>query len=221
MMYRPLKAIFLLFFLLFLSSASARGEDGDDFALHGGTAKGAAGSTAALSEAEAGLTSTNVLPEEGGVFKLCEVGGSRIRFSNLAIPGYVPCGNLAAAKTCDPTGKRFFGAGAPYSYLDCNRGPRIQISSNRELASKASVRPALGDLSAELKALESKRNELDALLDGSAGGASVPRRQQHAGRIESGALSPKMGAISVNPQALQDVLGILGSGNAAELMSGD
>lgn len=101
------------------------------------------------------------------VERWCEINGQRIKFTNFPVPGYRPCGTLSAQKTCDPTGKRFIGSSsAPYSYLDCSIGPRIQVSSTSTYKDyREAETQSAEDIGASLSALERKRKDYDSLLD--------------------------------------------------------
>ena len=116
------------------------------------------------------------------VERWCEINGKRVRYANFPIPGYAPCGGLSVQRTCDPTGKRFIGgAGAPYSYLDCGRGPRMQIWTDQSgvQATEAS-RDTFTDeqVASDFAALEKRKKSLDAMLDGRTGRKLPPTRQQ-------------------------------------------
>ena len=104
---------------------------------------------------------------EDSVEKWCEIDGTKVRYSNIPVPGYLPCGNLSAAKSCDPTGKRFIGAGpSPYAFLDCEKGQRIQIVSQMPLP-RGSLSSELGkDGERPMTWSERKSKELEALLNG-------------------------------------------------------
>ena len=110
-------------------------------------------------------------PSKGQVLesveRWCEIGGSKVRYTNFPLPGYKPCGNLSVQKTCDATGQRFFGPGpSPHSYLDCSKGQRLFVTSSKEPDQIPEAPPPPdGDVGKELARIDKQRRDLDSLLD--------------------------------------------------------
>ena len=176
------RTIFLLMMVAFgilISSASAddQSREGDTFALPKSARVSDSAGNEYLGETPPSVEAAPPLRvPAGSVLRLCEKGGKRVRYSNMAIAGYEYCGGLRVQRTCDPTGKRFIGAGeAPYAYLDCSRGQRIRIE--RSDGSPPVKESSVESMGADFAALEGQRKELDALLDG--GPSGVKSRDHH------------------------------------------
>lgn len=156
------------------------------------------------------------------VEKWCQIGGSKVRYTNFPLPGYQPCGNLSIQKTCDATGQRFFGAGpSPHSYLDCAKGRRLQISyaktpENNPPSNPSQEQPA-GDIGTELSRLDKERKNLDSLLDSPKGKKGSSPSFQGFGDTNGGrgsGIQELMRDLPVDPRQLADLLKSIKQRNA-------
>ena len=74
-------------------------------------------------------------PHDQSITKWCKADSAEVLYANagLAIPGYAPCGEVAAAKSCDPRGARMITP-TPTTpsgiYKDCALGPRIYLEKD-------------------------------------------------------------------------------------------
>ncbi len=114
-----------------------------------------------------------VAPQGGGIVKLCQIGGSATRYSNVPVPGYEPCAALKTRTLCDAEGRKLITSSekAPHGYLDCSLGPRIvvkRLSPPIEVAEEKVTVPSLSDAStpkdADMEKYKSHMAELDGLL---------------------------------------------------------
>ncbi len=74
------------------------------------------------------LSKVNSPAEPRHIQKWCKADSGLIRYSNLEVAGYQPCGELKTMVVCNASGRKLISSGpAPYGYKECSETPRIFI----------------------------------------------------------------------------------------------
>ncbi len=153
-------------------------------------------------------------PTTNRLQKWCKSEGNQVRYSNIDVPGYAPCGELKTMVVCDASGKKLITSGSlPYGFKECSETPRIVIKRigpplpEKEpeeeaisLAKNTSTDPR-DQIANGLKTYQDYISSLDEITD------EQPSAKKKKPKVDTSGLSSLAGSIS--PEMLSEAMKLL------------